>query len=177
MQPDCANQCHRDETSWPTVTHSVVSASLYTTFRAMCTPLVLATAKRMCEGCPTREAATYSWPCAKHWLRKNTPIRPSVCPCALLMVMAKDTRTGNCCRDHLNGNSPSGALRRIRGILTMLPACAPVRICAYRTRKSFTSRTSRRVPLQSPLGYCGAGLFFFFQTRNGSACVIQTPNN
>jgi hypothetical protein len=47
------------------------------------------------EGFPTREQATYSCPCEKHGFSKFSPHICSDCPCALLMVFAKASRTGN----------------------------------------------------------------------------------
>ena len=56
-------------------------------------------------GFPTHEHATYSCPWAKHGFSKFSPHTRSDCPCALLMVIAKASCTGNCRRLNSNGIS------------------------------------------------------------------------
>ena len=52
-----------------------------------------------------RERATYSWPCVKTESRRSIATCRRDCPCALLMVMAKANRTGNCSRDRVKKSS------------------------------------------------------------------------
>jgi len=59
----------------------------------------------MLDGSPTREQATYSCPCEKTDSSSQTPTRSRDCPGLLLIVMAKDVRTGNCRLFHSIGNS------------------------------------------------------------------------
>ena len=47
-------------------------------------------------------------------------------PCALLMVMANATRTGNCLRDNLKGKRESEGHKIIRGINTLCPTLGPL---------------------------------------------------
>ena len=51
------------------------------------------------------EHATYRCSCEKHGFSKFSPHTCSNCPCALLMVIAKASRTGNCRRLNSNGIS------------------------------------------------------------------------
>ena len=70
------------------------STSLYTIF------LVLPSGDSITRlsGELTREQATYNWPWEKQSFLKSTPATFKDCPCALLIVMAKHTFTGNCSR-------------------------------------------------------------------------------
>jgi hypothetical protein len=61
------------------------------------------------EGFPLREQVTYSCPCEKHGFSKFSPHTCTDCPCALLMVIAKASRTGNCIG--MRGNSTSSLLK------------------------------------------------------------------
>ena len=72
-----------------------------------------------------------------------------VCPCALLMVMAKAARTGNWRRCSVNGSVLSEDCMRMCGMNTLLPACLPVLISQSSTLRCMTL-ASRRVPLAMP---------------------------
>ena len=50
------------------------------------------------KGFPTREKATYNCSCENHGFSKFSPHACGDCPCALLMVIAKASSTGNCIR-------------------------------------------------------------------------------
>ncbi|XBI84545.1 hypothetical protein VPH35_092836 [Triticum aestivum] len=74
-----------------------------------------------------------------------------VCPCALLIVMAKLSLIGNCFLLNLKGNiSSSDGQRGIRGRNTLLPACCPSTISASMAFL-WKPRTTSLVPLHNPL--------------------------
>lgn len=79
-------------------------------------------------GVPTREQATYNWPCEKHEFSKIKPAIVNDWPCALLMVIAKARRKGNWSR--LNWNGKSLEIIGIRGISTSSPLNLPPMIVA-----------------------------------------------
>jgi hypothetical protein len=80
------------------------------------------------EGFPKREQATYSCPCEKHGFSKFSPHTCSDFPCALLMVIAKASRTGNCKR--LNWKGISVGFIGMRGNSTFFSLNFPFKIVA-----------------------------------------------
>ena len=64
---------------------------------------------------PTREAATYICPWEKTGLGRYTPTLANVCPCDLLIVMAKAGRIGNWVRINSNGRAVSDGERQYLG--------------------------------------------------------------
>ena len=99
----------------------------------------------------TRDSATYNCPCEKHGVGKYNPILCTVCPCALLMVIANAGTIGNCLRRSRNGKFllSWSLIKMILGIKTSLPLCAPVMMVARMTC-DFSSATRSRVPLHRP---------------------------
>ena len=97
-------------------------------------------------GLPTREQATYSWPCEKHRVDRSSPATPKDCPCDLFIVIAYASLTGNCVL--LNWKIRSVLIRGIRGIRTFCPLCSPARMVAAMTllRKYLTTNL---VPLHN----------------------------
>lgn len=71
------------------------------------------------DGLPTREHATYNWPCEKHGFSRSNPQMDIVWPCDLLIVIANAKRIGNCRR--LNGMGESEGIIGIRGRRTTSP--------------------------------------------------------
>ena len=61
------------------------------------------------------------------------PTLSKVCPCDLLMVMAKAKITGNCSLLSLNGKSESVGDMDIRGMKTVRSLCFPVEMVATMT--------------------------------------------
>ena len=61
-------------------------------------------------GSPVLELATYSCPWVKTGDRSQTPTVVSVCPCDLLMVVAKAVRTGNCRLAQSKVKSPASGM-------------------------------------------------------------------
>ena len=83
----------------------------------------------------------------------HTPAHPSVCPRALLIVLANAGRTENWRRIHANANVPSsGEWWSTRAMSTVLsrPAAAPGRAHSSSRPPACTPRTTSRVPLHSP---------------------------
>ena len=118
-------------------------------------------------GEPTREQATYNWPCEKQSLRRSIPANCNDWPWALLIDMAKHSFNGNCNR--LKAMGYSEGVSGIRGIRTCSPLAQPVIIVAP-TVYVFREVTRSLVPLHS----CG-GLRFLKRiigapTFNLSSC-------
>ena len=87
------NQLEARRTSWKTI------------FDAFpCWSLIKANLRWLGE--PTLEHATYSCPWVNTWPLNQTPANFRVCPCDLLIVMAKAGLTGNCQRCHSKEYSP-----------------------------------------------------------------------
>ena len=70
-------------------------------------------------GSPVRENPTYNCPCEKHSERRSAPTYLNVWPWALLIVIAKETLTGNWSR--LNENGKSVGIMGILGINAISP--------------------------------------------------------
>ncbi|GFU32387.1 hypothetical protein TNCV_2009261 [Trichonephila clavipes] len=81
---------------------------------------------------------------------KFNPHTCNDCPCALLIVIAKASRTGNCKR--LNSNDISVGIIGIRGSRTSSPLNFPVKIVASITL-FIIFLTESLVPLQSRGGF------------------------
>jgi hypothetical protein len=102
------------------------------------------------------DSATYNWLCENTGSGKYTPTLGIVCPCNLLMVIAKLSRIGNCFRLNWKGNiSSSDRHEGMRGRKTRFPACYPNTISASMVF-FWNTRMISLVPLQSPF----AGLMF-----------------
>ena len=97
----------------------------------------------------TRENATYNWPWVKTGFSKRTPTLSKVCPCDLLMVIAKHNRTGNCSRRIVKGNISPVDSNLILGMRAICPKKDPVKISHFKIVEEISS-TRSRVPLQSP---------------------------
>ena len=97
-------------------------------------------------GLPTREQATKSCPCEKQGSSRLIPATANDWPCALLIVMAKAKRIGNCNRLKVNGIS--SVIIGIRGMKTSSPLAHPVRIVASMMQLC-NFFTQSLVPLQS----------------------------
>ena len=81
------------------------------------------------EGFSNSEQSTYSCPCEKHGFSQLSPHTCSDCPCALLMVIAKASLTGNCrC---LNSNGISVVIIRMHGNRKSSPLNLPFKMVAY----------------------------------------------
>ena len=85
-----------------------------------CCPGCSLTANLRAAGLPVLELATYSCPWVKTGDRSQTPTCFSVCPCDLLMVVAKAIRTGNWRLAQSKGKLPGSGMNLIRGIRTSL---------------------------------------------------------
>lgn len=69
-----------------------------------------------------RESATYNCPCENTGWGKYTPTNGMACPCALLIIIAKNNRTGNCFLLNWKGcHSFSAGDKGILGIKTCFP--------------------------------------------------------
>ena len=97
----------------------------------------------------TREIATYNCPCVNTAFLRSNPTWSTDCPCDLLMVIAKQTLTGNCRRQNSKGTWVFDGVKPRRGMNVVVPACSPVNSLTSKTR--LLSRvTTARVPLQTP---------------------------
>ena len=84
---------------------------MFTSFSAAGTARIL-----MFDLAVALDSATYNWPCKNSGFGKYTPMLGIVCPCALLMVIAKPSRIGNCFRLNWKGNiSSSHGHKGMRG--------------------------------------------------------------
>ena len=77
------------------------------------------------------DSATYNWPCENTGSGKYTSTLGIVCPYALLTVITKLNRIGNCfCLNWKGNTSSSNGHKGIRGRKTRFPACCPNTISA-----------------------------------------------
>ena len=86
------------------------------------------------DGVRTRDIATYKSPWVNTGVGRYSPTRSKVRPCALLIVIAKARRMGNCVRLNCMAECSSVAIRLMRGISTMAPMLTPVAISASRIK-------------------------------------------
>ena len=94
---------------------------LFTSFLAADTTKIL-----MFDLAVALDSAIYNWPCENTGFNKYTPTLGIVCPCALLTVIAKLSRIGNCFRLNWKGNISSfDGHNGIRGRKPRFPACYP----------------------------------------------------
>ena len=99
---------------------------LFTSFSAAGTTKIL-----MFDLAVALDSATYNWPCENTGSGKYTPTLGIVCPCALLTIIAKLSRIGNCFRLNWKGNiSSSDGHKGIRGRKNCFPTCCPNTISA-----------------------------------------------
>ena len=99
------------------------------------------------------DRATYNCPCEKTGSLRLTPTYSKVCPCDLLIVIAKAGIIGNCRLFKVNGKFTSLGSKSILGRVVMLPLWLSEIISAT---KEFVLRAFmiNRVPLHNPfLGF------------------------
>ncbi len=75
---------------------------------------------------PTLLMATYNWPWLKNCFFRYIPIFCKPCPWALLAVIPKHLRKGNCLRCIRKGKTDSVGQVGIRGTMILLPTWTPV---------------------------------------------------
>ncbi len=97
----------------------------------------------------TLDNATYNCPWVNTSSFKCIPTKLSVCPCDLLMVIAKHGFNGNCKRLNEIAKPFSEGIIGILDIYTLLPFFSPTAISASITRER-NRLTVSLVPLQSP---------------------------
>ena len=85
------------------------------------------------DGVRIRDIATYKSPWVDTGVGRYRPTWSNVWPCALLIVIAKARRIGNCVRLNFIANCSSIGIRLMRGISTMSPMLTPVAISASMT--------------------------------------------
>ena len=95
---------------------------------------------------PTLEHATYSWPCEKQGSSNWSPATFRVCPCDLLMDMAKQGRIGNW--SLLNSKGRSSMMSGILGMKTSSPFALP-QITVASITWAYRFFTTNLVPLHS----------------------------
>ena len=77
-----------------------------------------------------RDKATYNCPCENTGFLRYIPTRFRLCPCALLIVIAKASLIGNCLLVRMKGNSISVVVKFILGKKHSFRECVPETILA-----------------------------------------------
>ena len=107
----------------------------------------------------TREIATLNCPWEKIGFRRSNPTWATDWPWDLLIVIAKQSRMGNCQRQNSNGTCVSAGIIPIHGINTVSPACWSVINWISKTLFQKCVRIPWE-PLQTPL----SGIFLRSRT-------------
>jgi hypothetical protein len=75
------------------------------------------------------DRAMYNWPWVNTGWQRSTPTTSNIWPCDLLIVIAKETVTGNWRRRSLNGMSGSAEINLMQGTKTVVP----LKSCTFKT--------------------------------------------
>jgi hypothetical protein len=129
------------------------------------------------------DRGTYNWPCENTGSGKYTPILGIVCPCALLMVVAKLSQIGNYFRLNWKGIiSLSDEHKDMRGKKTIFLVCCPNTISVSMVF-FWNPRIISLVPLQSPfagsifLSIMTGQPVFSFNTCGGRPLGVKVLRN
>ena len=103
------------------------------------------------SGCPTLDAATYSWQWQKQSFSSHTKTLWSVCPWLLWMVKANASFPGNCslCQANPYGFSSLGSSLTL-GMSANSPFLCPLAILHFNNLPLMISSTISLVPLAKP---------------------------